>query len=345
MVMQDGMVIGPYRIAGTLGKGGMATVYRGYHERLDRYVAVKVMHPTFLSDDNFRSRFQREARIVARLEHPNIVQVYDYNEHDNQPYLVMKFVDGMTLKKYALKKGVTLTRTSKMLTELAGAMDYAHEKGILHRDMKPSNIIIENDTGRPYITDFGLARIAQVGASTLSHDMMLGTPYYISPEQAQGLGDLDKRTDIYSFAVILYELITGSVPFMADTPYAIVHGHIYKEPQPPGERNDDLPVAVDDVLLKALSKAPSDRYNSATELMQAFNAALLGAGVPDKSLSEPVETMSVPIHVEKLPSTQPPVRRDKQGKKVEVESSFDMGNVEWGDLGRRFESGVKNFAS
>lgn len=350
MILQDGEIIGQYRIVGTLGKGGMATVYRATHERLDRDVAIKVMHTAFMDDENFLARFQREARIVAKLDHPNIVPVYDYDEYRHQPYLVMKYVQGPTLKKYALKRGLTLSEATMMMTDLADALDYAHGQGVLHRDMKPSNVMIDQETGRPYITDFGLARIAQAGESTLSHDMMLGTPYYISPEQAQGESDLDHRTDIYAFGVILYELICGSVPFNADTPYAIVHAHIYKEPQSPGERNPDLPVAVDEVILKALAKDPTKRYNSATEMMDAFKAALATRSTPKKPVdaaspddSDDGDEKSEPIRVQELPDRKPRTIVEHRGKKVEVETSFDMGD--WRDLGKRIESGVVTFAS
>jgi len=273
MSVNPGDIIGSYRIEEVIGQGGMATVYCAHHERLDRRVAVKILHPAFLSDDNFLQRFNREARIVARLEHPNIVPIYDYDEHAGMPYLVMKFIDGPTLKRLAFKQGLSLHETADLLAEIAAALDYAHAQGILHRDMKPSNILIDRE-GRAYITDFGLARIAQAGESTISHDMMLGTPYYISPEQAQGERDLDKTTDIYSLGVILYELVTGQVPFSADTPYGIVHGHIYKQPPTPTELKADLPPALDAVLLKALAKKPAERYTSASALLVDFRAAI-----------------------------------------------------------------------
>ncbi len=275
-----------YEIVTQVGSGGMATVYQAYHERLDRHVAIKVMHDTFVQDATFLERFQREARIVARLEHPHIVSVYDYDEFEGQPYFVMKYIEGGTLKRRLIKRGITLDEIKSLMTTLADALTYAHEKGVLHRDIKPSNILID-ERDLPYISDFGLARIAQVGDSTISHDMMLGTPFYISPEQARGERDLSPATDVYSFGIILYELLVGRAPFIADNSYAIVHEHIYTAPMPPSRINPDLSPALDGVLLKALAKEPSERYQSATALMDDFKSALVESGLkrlpPDRS--------------------------------------------------------------
>ncbi len=273
MTLNIGDDFAGYEIVAQVGSGGMATVYQAYHERLDRHVAIKIMHDTFVQDSTFLERFQREARIVARLEHPHIVPVYDYNEYAGQPYFVMKYIEGGTLKRRLIKRGITLDEIKSVMTPLADALTYAHEKGVLHRDIKPSNILID-ERGLPYISDFGLARILQAGDSTISHDMMLGTPFYISPEQARGERDLSPATDVYSFGIILYELLTGQTPFVADNSYAIVHEHIYTAPTPPSQINPDLSAAVDEVLLKALAKEPSERYQTATALVDDFKTAL-----------------------------------------------------------------------
>ena len=286
MSLSAGESIAGYEIVSQVGAGGMATVYKAYHERLDRHVAIKILHDTFAKDDSFLERFEREARIVARLEHPHIVPIYDYADVDNQPYFVMKYIEGGTLKRRLIKQGITLDEIKGMMTLLADALSYAHEKGVLHRDIKPSNILID-ERDLPYISDFGLARIVQVGDSTISHDMMLGTPYYISPEQARGERELTPATDVYSFGIILYELLVGSVPFIADTPYAIVHEHIYTQPEPPSQLNPELSAAVDEVLLKALAKEPPKRHQTATALMDEFKLAMAESGVtrlpPDRS--------------------------------------------------------------
>lgn len=265
--------LGPYRIVEQLGQGGMATVFKAYHAALDRYVAIKALHPAFTEDPNFLARFQREARLVAKLEHPNIVPIYDFAEHEGRPYLVMKYIEGETLKARLGGGPLSVDETVQIVTAVGAGLSYAHRQGILHRDVKPSNVILSKE-GQIYLADFGLARIASAGESTLSSDMMLGTPQYISPEQALGKRDLDEGTDIYSFGVLLYEMVVGKVPYTADTPYAIIHDHIYSPLPLPHSVNPGVPEAVERVLLKALAKDRSDRFGSVAELVEAFKAAL-----------------------------------------------------------------------
>jgi serine/threonine protein kinase len=274
MALHIGQKIGPYTIEQQLGKGGMATVYRARHENLDREVAIKVLHVAFKEDETFRERFRREAQIVARLDHPNIVPVYDFSEVEEQPYLVMKLVAGRTLKsRMRHAPAVSLEETLRILSAVASGLDFAHSHGVLHRDVKPSNIMIDHED-RPYLTDFGLARIASIGESTLSRDMMLGTPQYISPEQASGNRELDARTDIYSLGIVLYELVVGRVPYTGDTPHAIIYNHIYTPLPPPSEVNPTVPKSVQEVLMQVLAKDPDDRYPSAGEMMRDFRAAV-----------------------------------------------------------------------
>lgn len=272
--------VGPYRILEQLGQGGMATVYKGYHAALDRYVAIKVLHPAFLQDPSFQARFQREAKVVARLEHPNIVPIYDYAEHAGQPYLVMKFIEGATLKARLGQGPLGKDEGLKIVEASGGALAYAHKRGVLHRDIKPSNILLAPDDAI-FLADFGLARMAQAGESTLSNDMMLGTPQYISPEQARGERNLDEGTDIYSFGVVLYEMVVGKVPFSADTPFSIIHDHIYKPLPLPHSINPRVPEMVERVLLKALAKERVDRYKSVDEMVEAFGRAVRGQARPE----------------------------------------------------------------
>jgi serine/threonine protein kinase len=279
MSFNVGENVGPYRIIEQLGQGGMATVYKAYHAALDRYVAIKALHPAFGEDPNFLARFQREARLVAKLEHPNIVPVYDYAEHEGRPYLVMKFIEGDTLKARLTSGPLSSSEINKVVESVGSALGYAHQQGVLHRDIKPSNVLLATD-GQIYLADFGLARIAQSGESTLSSDMIMGTPQYISPEQAMGKKELDEGTDIYSFGVMLYEMVVGQVPFNADTPFSIIHDHIYSPLPMPRAINPKIPESVERVLLKALAKERADRYPDVATLVTAFKNAWTEAGVP-----------------------------------------------------------------
>jgi serine/threonine protein kinase len=271
--------IGPYKITEQLGQGGMATVYKAYHASLDRFVAIKVLHPNLNQDDTFTARFKREARLIARLDHPNIVQVHDFAEQDHYPYLVMKFIEGQTLKDRLRRGPLTSQEIRDVLESVGSALEYAHQQGILHRDVKPSNVLIASD-GRPYLADFGLARITEDGESTLSSDSIVGTPQYISPEQALGKKELDEGTDIYSFGVMLYEMVVGKVPFDADTPFSVIFDHIYTPLPLPRTVNPAVPPGVERVLLKALAKERANRYTTVSDLVAAFESAWDEAGVP-----------------------------------------------------------------
>jgi serine/threonine protein kinase len=282
MSFNVGENVGPYRIIEQLGQGGMATVYKAYHASLDRYVAIKVLHPAFGEDPSFTARFQREARVVAKLEHPNIVPVYDYAEHEKRPYLVMKFIEGETLKAKLDRGPLTSKEILNVVEAVGSALAYAHKRNVLHRDIKPSNVLVAED-GQLYLADFGLARIAQLGESTLSGDMIIGTPQYISPEQAMGVKDLDERTDLYSFGVMLYELVVGRVPFSADTPFSIIHDHIYSPLPLPRKVNPNVSEQVERVLLKALAKDRLDRYENVGQMVSAFKEAWNQTAVPTQA--------------------------------------------------------------
>jgi tetratricopeptide (TPR) repeat protein len=273
MPISPGETIGPYRVLEQLGSGGMATVFKAYHAALDRYIAIKILHPAFKANPQFFERFQREARIVAGLEHPHIIPVYDFNEHHGEPYLVMRYVEGDTLKARMTGDPMPAVEVLHLVRPVCRALAYAHGKGVLHRDIKPSNVMVAQD-GSIFLTDFGLARMVQAGESTLSQDMMVGTPQYISPEQAQGISQLDGRTDIYSLGVVLFEMLTGRVPFTADTPFATVHDHIYTPLPLPSTINPEIDPAVERVLLKALSKEPADRFPAAEALLDALESTL-----------------------------------------------------------------------
>ncbi|MBA3873837.1 MAG: protein kinase [Anaerolineae bacterium] len=316
MALQSGDMVGPYRIISQYGQGGMATVYKAYHPQLERNVAIKFLQQSYADDPNFLGRFEREAKIIASLDHPNIVPIYDFNYFDGRPYLVMKLIEGQTLKEIMTDSTVTKSQVLDMLVTVGNGLTYAHQRGVLHRDIKPSNILIDS-ANRPYITDFGLARMTQTSQSTMSQDMLMGTPHYMSPEQAKGTEELTPATDIYSLGVILYEFAVGQVPFSGNTPYAIVHDHIYTALPQTRDFNPDVSPEVEEVLIRALAKNPPDRYPTAVEMLNAFKQAVIaGSASPTKvtppnpdrtipAIATPIPSYTIGAPVEPLPVTPP----------------------------------------
>ncbi len=306
--------IGPYRLIEKLGKGGMATVFKAYHPSLDRYVAIKALHPAFMEHPGFLERFEREAKVVAKLEHPNIVPIYDFSEHEDRPYLVLKYVQGETLKARLDKSKLTYKEARHIFRVISSALAYAHQEGVLHRDVKPSNVLLDK-TGGVYLADFGLARIAETSQTTLSGQMMMGTPHYISPEQAKGLGNLDSGTDIYSLGVMMYELLIGEVPFQADTPFSVIHDHIYSPLPLPRDMNPDLNEEMERAILKALAKKREDRYASVSEMMAAFLKAfdLLIKDHPSKG-----EAPTLALHEDARKKTIERVKAEKEFAETKV---------------------------
>lgn len=271
--------IGRYEVKDEMGRGGMATVFVAYDPLFSRDVAIKVLPREFLHNPKFRERFNREATIIASLEIQSIVPVYDFGEHDGQPYLVMRYMRGGSLHDQIVKGGMSLARTSEIISRLAPALDEAHRKKIVHRDLKPKNILFDAHDG-VYLTDFGIAKL-QDSTAGLTGSAIIGTPSYMSPEQARGLGNVDHRSDIYSLGVILYEMLTGEQPYKADNPMGKAIMHI-TEPVPRIlDANPDLPSHLDDITQKAMAKDPDDRYFTASQL-----ADELKDSVPSEQVQE-----------------------------------------------------------
>lgn len=276
--------IGRYEIKSELGRGGMATVYRAWDPLFEREVALKVLPPELLhADPQFKLRFEREAKIIASLEHPSIVPVYDVGDDTGQPYFVMRYMSGGSLSDRIKAKVMTVAEVVRILEQLAPGMDEAHSKGIVHRDLKPSNILFDAK-GTPYISDFGIAKLSQAQGGNVTGSAIIGTPAYMAPEQAQGTG-VDGRTDIYAVGIILFEMLTGKQPYEADTPMAVAFKHITDPVPQILESNPSLPSDVETVIQKAMAKNKDDRFSTAGELVDALRTIASGQKLPVEQLT------------------------------------------------------------
>ncbi len=255
-----------YRIVDKIGVGGMADVYLGEDTLLGRQVAIKVLHANFANDDEFVTRFKREAQAAGKLNHPNIVNMYDVGFDQNLHYIVMEYVDGETLKKYITRHGrLSIDEAVKFTIAIAEGLEHAHTMGIVHCDIKPHNVIITN-TGRVKVTDFGIARAINATNTVMYTNSILGSAHYLSPEQASGK-PVDGNTDIYSLGVVLYEMLTGRVPFEGETPIAVALKHVREKVEPPTRYNPSIPPLLEAVVMKALSKNPADRFDSISDMI------------------------------------------------------------------------------
>ncbi len=287
MQQQDeliGATLGNYRVLSALGQGGMARVYKAYQENLDREVAIKVLPPWYANDLSFVERFNLEARLVARLSHPNIVTVHDASEQNGHLYIVMQFIDGGTLKQRLdklLSEGRVMDTEEvvAIFTQLADALTYAHENGIIHRDIKPVNVLMDH-ARRPILSDFGIAKVLASSQLHLTHPGAgVGTPEYMSPEQCQG-SPVDGRADIYALGVVLFETQTGYTPFRGDSYPALAHSHIYQAPPRPSSLNPAINPIIERIILKALMKDPRQRFQKASEMAEALKQAQNGRATP-----------------------------------------------------------------
>src|SRR3954453_15798772 len=270
-VARDTLIAGRYRAEKRLGAGGMAEVWCVQDEVLGRRVALKLMGGRFAEDPEYHERFRREAQAAAGMQHPNIVGIYDRSEWDGTPYIAMELVDGKTLKELVTERGPLPPDVAAGLTEqVLQALGYAHRRGIVHRDVKPQNVIIDHD-GQAKVAGFGIARAGDTSQMTQT-GAIIGSMQYLSPEQAEGY-PVDRRADLYSVGIVLYELLTGRVPFDGEAPIAIAIKQINEPPVPPGQLRPGLPPALEAVVLRALEKDPARRYQSAEEFIAALEAA------------------------------------------------------------------------
>ncbi|HKZ54159.1 MAG TPA: protein kinase [Anaerolineales bacterium] len=322
----SGQMLGPYRILEPIGQGGMAMVYKAYHAAMDRYVAVKVLPRQLAENPDFAGRFQQEARTIAKLEHKHILPVYDYGESNGVTYLVMRYLDAGTLKDRMRGHPLALEEIDRLFSDLAEALSYAHLRNVVHRDLKPSNVLLDRH-GDVFLTDFGVAKLLEGTAQFTHTGGIIGTPAYMSPEQAQGR-PVDQRSDIYSLGIVLFQMLTGRVPFEAETPLAVII-KLLNDPLPaPSSLRPDLPPAFEQVLLKALAKNPEDRFHSVEELLSAWKRAVgeaqaralppsakVSAGVPSPA-SKPASAAAAtalpgqPSYTIAAPSRPAPRRRN-----------------------------------
>ncbi len=296
--MEDltGKQFGHYQIVAPLGEGGMAAVYKAYQPSMERYVAIKVLPRHMATSEEFLNRFRREAKLLAQLQHPNILPVFDYGESDGYPYIVMPFVPSGTLADLLKGQPLPLNQVRRAMAQIGDALAYAHARGMIHRDIKPSNVLMD-ESGNCLLTDFGLARMVESSSRLTSSGTVLGTPAYMSPEQGAG-SEIDHRSDVYSLGVILYEMVTGRVPYNAETPIAIVFKHI-QDPLPSARKlNPDLPESIELILFKALAKSPEDRYQTVEGFIRAIQAA-----IPDVPAGETVAAQKA-AHTAKVEKTK-----------------------------------------
>jgi tRNA A-37 threonylcarbamoyl transferase component Bud32 len=304
-----------YHIEALIGRGGMGAVYRARQVRLGRNVALKVLIPDLAEDATFRERFIRESQMAAGFEHPNVIPIYDADEEDGVLYIAMRYVEGSDLKSVLERKGaLSPERTLSIIEQTASALDAAHTRGLVHRDVKPANILIADPGDRVYLTDFGVAK--QTTSSGLTKTgWFLGTVNYAAPEQIEGK-QVSPATDVYALGCVVYECLTGSAPFVKDSDVAVIHAHLLEPPPALSGIRPDLPAALDNVVSTALAKAPQLRYATCAALVGALRDALVraaptrtepAAGVPETRAAEPAETApTLPPAMEAAPpATQP----------------------------------------
>jgi len=293
-----GQDIGPYKITERIGEGGMAVVYKGYQQSLNRYVAIKVLRRELAQDEQFVTRFRREALAVAELSHPNILHVYDAGSAHGYYYIVMAYVDGGSLKDLIARGPVEMDYAVSIAAQMAEALEHAHRQGLIHRDVKPNNILLTRE-GRPLLTDFGIAKALHESQALTRTGTSIGTPEYMAPEQIQGQA-VDGRTDIYALGIVLYEMLVGWAPFSATTPVAALYKQVNEPPPPLRQGNINVPTWLEGVVMKSLTKQPGERYQHAGDFAQAL-----------RQQQAPART-AAPVPVPRPGREQPPTERKRR---------------------------------
>ncbi len=307
--------VGRYKIIAELGRGGMSTVYSAHDPMFTRDVAIKILPRELLHDPMFRARFEREAQTIATLEHPAILPVYDYGEADGQPFFVMRLMTGGSLADRLNQGPLPLEEAARVITIIAGALDEAHRRGIVHRDLKPGNILFDQHND-PFLADFGIAKLSEAGA-TLTGNVIVGTPAYMSPEQGRGEKDIDGRSDVYSLGVILFEMLTGRIPFQADTPMGQIIKHMNSPIPEILTYQPELPPDIQVVVNRAMHKRKFGRFNTAGEMAQALRAVAAGKPVPVHQAMPTYATLPG-AEPSPLPNGSAPFQKNIQGKKEET---------------------------
>jgi serine/threonine protein kinase/tetratricopeptide (TPR) repeat protein len=318
-----GTGLGPYEIIEKVGAGAMATVYRAYHPSMDRYVAVKVIDASLVSNEEAVARFQREARLIARLEHLHILPVYDFDGAHVPPYIVMRYLEGGTIRDVLAQGPLPLDELVYLIQQIGSALHYAHRQGIVHRDVKPANVLIDTE-GNAFVSDFGIARIVVDGEQRREFQTMtgssLGTPGYMAPEQIRARGVVDERADVYALGAMLYEMVTGALPFRATNLMEVLHQHLNAPVPDARALRPELPPALNDVIQRAMAKAPGERYPSSAEFAAATTAAIgSSAATPSAIRSAARESKRRILE-----------RRDRNREKIEqTMASFREKRTEW----------------
>ena len=289
-----------YEVKAALGRGGMATVYHAYDPRFERDVAIKVMPREFLHDPTFRARFEREAKTIAALEHWAIVPVYDFGEHDEQPYLVMRYMPGGSLSDRIKEGPISLKEATDIMERIGAALDTAHRRDVIHRDVKPGNILFDQEGGA-YLSDFGIVKVSEATAQ-LTGSGIVGTPAYMAPEMAEP-GGTSSLIDIYALGVTLYEMLAGKPPYDADTPAGLMMAHVTRPVPNVRKARSDLPNETQLVLARAMAKDPTRRYQNATELTADLQAVAAGQAPSIMEIEEEAPPETMPLAQADIPQT------------------------------------------